>query len=69
MSIKNHFNPYDLHPPITKFITDENGKRMSAIEWGRLLGISPDVIRKRMKRSTDPKVILRTDNLRGSNWA
>lgn len=64
MSIEYDFKLFDTRAEITKYVTDENGVTRSAKDWERLLGIKVDTIYKRMKRTDDPRVILRTDNLR-----
>lgn len=65
MSIQN-MKLFDSRAETTKFITHE-GKTLSAIEWGKRLGIKVDTIYKRMKKTNDPVKLLRTDNLTGPN--
>lgn len=63
MSIPKHMKLFDTRAEITKFVTDSNGVRKSVLTWARILGMKPDTIRKRMKRTDDPDVILATHNL------
>ena len=63
MSIEKHFSPYDMHPPVRKFITHE-GKTLSVLDWGRLLGIRSNTLYQRMRTTTDSAKILSTATLR-----
>ncbi len=65
MSIENDWKLSGIGPSDRLFIT-HNGKTHSVVTWGQLLGIRPDTIYNRMRRTDDPEVLLRTDNLRGS---
>lgn len=67
MSIAQHMKLFETRAEITKFVTDRNGVKKSVLAWCRLLGLKPDTVYKRMKRTTDPDVILATHNIRKDN--
>ena len=62
-TIAQHMKLFETRKEITKFVTDSNGVRKSALAWCRILGIQPSTIYKRMQRTDDPDVILDTTNL------
>lgn len=54
---------FDTRAEITKFVT-KDGVTKSVLTWCRILNLKPDTVYHRMRRTTDPDVILATHHLK-----